>query len=312
MSRTRRLYPQELAKLAGAQVNSASLKTTAWQPNVTVVVLTFNRLHLSRRCIESIYAHADYPFNLLVYDDGSEQETIDYLQDQLAARDKLTLIEPHPHIGWAAARNRAFSRASTDYVFSLDNDIVCQPGWLRETMACAVRHDADFVAPLRLNPGGSVWAFGAELVRSENDTVLEIARWFHDVPLSTIQSWLGERDMMTNFVPGGAALFSVAAFRECGGFDEGYGAGFEDLDFSLKLAKRGYRVWATPRAVLTHDNEWLPQTDADVRYARARYDNEALRRAADLFHARWGVEVLPAKYKVSIQERLDRKLSHER
>lgn len=311
MLRTRRLYPQELGKLAGTQANSIRLTMTANQPSVTVVVITYNRLHLTQRCISSIYAHADYSFELLIYDVGSERETIDYLRDRQVAHDNLTLIEQSPPEALAVTRNRAFARVQTDYVYSLDNDIVCHPGWLRETLACALRHKADFVAPLRLNPDGSVWAFGAELVRSKDETVMEIARWFHDVPLSTIQLWLGERDIVTNFVPGGAGLFSVAAFRECGGFNESYGVGFEDLDFSLTLARRGHQVWATPRAVLTHDDEWLPQTDADVRYARARYDAQSLRRAADLFRARWGVEVLPAKYEVSLQERLDRKLDHE-
>jgi GT2 family glycosyltransferase len=190
--------------------------------------------------------------------------------------------------------------------------MICHSGWLRETMACAMRHTADFVAPLRLDPNGSVWAFAPELVRTESETVLEIARWFHDLPPATVQSIFGENDIVTNFISGGAGLFSRAAFQACGGFDEGYLAGFEDMDLSLKLAACGYTVWATTRAVLTHDDEWLPQTPADVEYARARYDKDLLRAAADRFQARWGVQVLPTKYVQSFQERLERKLANGR
>lgn len=295
---------------ARRQPTLPEVKSASGQPGVTVVVLSRNRLHLTRRCLESLYADADYPFELLIHDDGSQPETLAYLREQQAARDNLTLVRHPSPLGVAAARNLAFSLARTDYVFSMDNDMICHPGWLRETMACAVRHRAAFVVPLRLNVVGTVWAFAAELVRHENDTILEIARWFHDLPLSTVQSLFGENDPVTNLVPGGAGLYSTAAYQACGGFDEGYGGAFEDLDFSLKLAARGYEVMATARAVLTHDDEWLPQVDADREYARARYDPEMLRRAAGHFRARWGVEVLPDKYVVSLRRRLERKLAH--
>jgi GT2 family glycosyltransferase len=244
---------------------------------------------------------------LLIHDDGSQAETLAFLHELERTHANVRLDLPTPRLGCAVARNLAFAQVESDYIFSLDNDMLCHPGWLRETMACAVRHNAAFVAPLRLDTVGQVWAFAPELVRTENDTVLEIARWFHDLPLEMVQSYFGNADLTTNFISGGAGLYARSAFRECGGFED-YRVGFEDLDFSLKLAARGYRVWATAAAALTHDDAWLPQTPADVQYARARNDPVALRRAADQFRARWGLEVLPAKYVVSFEQRLQEKL----
>ena len=123
-----------------------------------------------------------------------------------------------------------------------------------------------------------------------------------------MQAWFAHADVATNFVCGGAGLFSRQAFRDCGGFPEGYDIGFEDMDFCLQMAAQGYCVWATARAVLTHDDRWQPQSDADVRYAERRYDMDALRAAAALFKRRWGVEVLPEKYVDSLRRRLSSKL----
>ena len=306
MPRPRHLYPQELAKIAHAQARAHPAQSAA--PSVTIVILTLDRLHLTRRCIESIYANTDYPFTLLLHDDGSEPATLAYLAELQATRENVRLDEPTTRVGWAVARNRAFANVTTDYVLSLDNDMICHPGWLRETMNCAMRHSADFVSPLRLDANGLVWAFAPELIRTEKERVLEIARWFHALPLEMVQSFFATTELPTNFIAGGAGLFSRAAFDACGGFDEGYVAGFEDLDFCLKLVEHGYTIWATPRAVLTHDDEWLPQTDADVQYARARYDAQQLRLSAEHFAARWGVDVFPPKYVQSMQERFERKL----
>lgn len=314
MIRTRRLYPQELEKIARAGSRplgcSETPRVSNIQPSVTIVLLSLDRLHLTSRCIESIYAHSEYPFELLIHDDGSQPGTLAYLRELCSAHDNVTLIEQTTPLGCAVARNRAFSLVKTDYIASLDNDMVCQPGWLRETMGCAVRHRAAFVAPLRLDPGGKVWAFAPELIYMENNTVLEIARWFHDLPPAQVQSFFGDKDITTNFVAGGAGLFSHRAFLDCAGFDEGYEGGFEDLDFGLKLTERGYTVWATTRAMLTHDDEWMPETEADVRYARERYEMDRLRRAAARFRGRWGVDVLPAKYVSSLEQRLERKLGN--
>jgi hypothetical protein len=80
----------------------------------------------------------------------------------------------------------------------------------------------------------------------------------------------------------------------------------------MQMAAHGYRAWATAAAVLTHDEAWHPQTEADVRYARQRYDLDVLRAGAARFRARWGVEVLPEKYVDSLQRRLSDKLAHGR
>jgi GT2 family glycosyltransferase len=312
MPSTRALHPQEIALLSGRGAGApAPTPKQPRQPTVTVVLLSLDRLHLTRRCVESIYRHADYPFELFIHDDGSQPDTVDYLRSLRAAHDNVALFESPVRLGCAVARNRAFERIGTEYVFSLDNDIVCHPGWLREAMTCAVQHDAAFVSPLRLEPDGRLWSFAPELVRTDHASVLEIARWFHDLPLETVQRWFENADVATNFVCGGAGLFSGAAFRDCGGFPEDYQVGFEDMDFSLQMVARGYSAWATARAVLTHDDLWQPASEADVLYAQRRYDMGALRAAAALFKERWGVEVLPDKYAESLRRRLSRKLGDD-
>lgn len=310
MNRIRRLHPQEMQKIAEAQRQpqpSGQLDRSVW-PSVTVAILAYNRWPLTQRCLESVLANLEYPFQLLIIDNGSQPEAVDQLRAFEAAQPAARVIYLKPNIGTAAARNRAVAETHTDYAFLLDNDLICQPGWLRHTLDCAVRRQADFVAPTRLTIEGQVWAAGLEMIYTDNRATLELARWFHDLPLTVVQALLQGRDLPTNFISGGPALMAVKAYHACGGYDESFHSGFEDMDFSLRLIERGYGVWATVNAALRHDDDWQPHSPADVDYARQRYDLNRLRVDADRFKQRWGVEVLPTKYQVRLEERLHRKL----
>lgn len=313
MTRMRRLYPQEMQKIAEAQRQpvSTSELTRSDQPSVTVVILSLDRLHLTRRCIDSVYANSDYPFQLLIWDNGSQPETIAYLKQLEAVHANVQVIYSGTNVGCGGGRNRAFRLVDTDYIFSMDNDMICHADWLRETMACVVRQAASFVAPMRLNPAGQVWSACNELIHRQETDTLEIARWFHDLPIAVVQSLFKDADLPTNFMSGGLGLFATRVFHEIGEFDENYRAGFEDLDISLRLSDQGYRVWSTVRALVTHDDEWQPHLQADLVYAQQRYDLDQLRCDADHFKARWGLEVLPEKYVTRFQQRLDLKLKAE-
>ena len=49
-------------------------------PTVTVVIPTFNRLALLREAVESIKAQTFHDWELLVVDDGSTDQTVEYVQ----------------------------------------------------------------------------------------------------------------------------------------------------------------------------------------------------------------------------------------
>ncbi|MFC2054211.1 glycosyltransferase family 2 protein [Chloroflexota bacterium] len=305
----RRLYPQELLKvsLAVPPIMEVGSSDSLPEPSVTIVVLSLERIHLTRRTINSIYYNTYYPFNVLVFDNGSSLSTISELQNLAADHDNMQVYYNSTNLGAAGGRNQAFSMVKSEYVVSFDNDIICHPGWLRETMKCAVMYQSDFVAPLRLDVSSKVWSHGSELIYTSNGEVIEIARWFHDLPLDFVQSLFTKKTFSTNFLPGGAGLFNIEAFTCCGGFDPAF-EHFEDIDFSLRLTKNGYSVCTTPHAQLTHDDAWIPNSQLDIEYAKEHYDLSKLYKAAARFKLIWGVDVFPQKYVLAFRDRLNSKL----
>ncbi len=79
--------------------------------------------------------------------------------------------------------------------------------------------------------------------------------------------WWGSTE--ERYVPGCSTInlaFTRAAFDAVEGFDETFGAG-EDLDFSWRLADRGYQLRWVPDAVVEHDwGDWRRQVRRSYLY----------------------------------------------
>jgi glycosyltransferase involved in cell wall biosynthesis len=87
-------------------------------------------LELLKLSLESMRAHADLPFDLMVFDNGSCQEVRDYL---LAAQDAgmiQYLILSEQNLGVVGAWNVLFGAAPGKYIAYSDYDIYFYPNWL--------------------------------------------------------------------------------------------------------------------------------------------------------------------------------------
>jgi GT2 family glycosyltransferase len=214
-------------------------------PRVSILVVTYNNLALTRLCLASIQRAAGaLPFEVIVVDNASADGTPAWLAETAAgALLPLTVVANAHNAGFAAANNQAAARARGDLVVFLNNDCVVVPGWL-ETLVGHLDGDRSLglVGPVT-NSGGNAEAqlgtcyadldgmrrFADDYTRAHHDEVV-------DVPM--------------------LALFCAAMAKErfaaVGGLDERYGRGlFEDDDLALAVQRRGWRV-ALARDVFVH------------------------------------------------------------
>jgi len=99
---------------------------------VSIVLPSFNRLRFLRSAVDSVLAQTFTDWELLIADDGSDEETCDYLQS--LARPGQSLERPGvkvlrlPHSGNpGAVRNAACRIAGGEYIAFLDSDDVWHP-----------------------------------------------------------------------------------------------------------------------------------------------------------------------------------------
>jgi glycosyl transferase family 2 len=97
-------------------------------PRISVVLPTRNRATFLLTAVASVQAQSYANWELLIVDDGSDDET----PERLAAFDDSRIRSLRiPHAGAYAARNVALDRATGDIIAYLDDDNVMHPSWLK-------------------------------------------------------------------------------------------------------------------------------------------------------------------------------------
>jgi GT2 family glycosyltransferase len=215
---------------------------------VVIIILTFNQLETTRNCLNSLM-QAGGSAHILVWDNGSDDGTAAVIEREFPQ----VTVRAHPeNLGVAQGRNEAARLAQQllqpDYLLFLDNDMLVEPGFV-EALQLPLLQDGrvgQTQAKLRfmhdrarLNDGG-----GAKI---------NYLLW-RTTPVGYGDIDRGQYDRVRECVScGGAMMVRTDVFEELGGFDLTFNPfGPEDLDFSLRLQKAGYKALFVPRAVAYH------------------------------------------------------------
>lgn len=125
-------------------------------PAVTVILPTYNRLHYLRQAVESVLAQTFTDWELIIADDGSDEQTRAYLGGcEVLPCVRVMLL---PRLGNpGAVRNVALREARGEYIAFLDSDDLWMPSKL-ELQLTALRATADcqwsYTDHIRINHAG--------------------------------------------------------------------------------------------------------------------------------------------------------------
>jgi len=99
-------------------------------PKVSIIIPTYNRARFLKEAIESVFNQTYLDYELIVVDDGSEDNT-----KQIITRykDRLTYTDI-PHQGVSKARNTGINLAQGEFICFLDSDDLWLPKKLEAQM----------------------------------------------------------------------------------------------------------------------------------------------------------------------------------
>jgi GT2 family glycosyltransferase/glycosyltransferase involved in cell wall biosynthesis len=103
---------------------------------VDIVVCVHNALNDVQSCFQSVFTHTNQPYSLILVDDGSTEETRDYLFD-FAKHYGAVLIRNEEARGYTLAANQGLRQSTAAYVVLLNSDTIVTEGWLDRMVACA-------------------------------------------------------------------------------------------------------------------------------------------------------------------------------
>ena len=184
---------------------------------VNVIITTFNRINLTRICLETLLQTTGPQCGITVVDNASSDGTIPYLETMAARSDRIKIYRLARNMGVSVGVNLGLAVADADYHVKLDNDIeLRKPGWLEEMIAIA---------------GGNpeVGLVGYQL-----------CAW-HKTERVTLGS--GHAFRKSGACNGGCLLIPRKTFEVCGFMCEDYGKyGFEDLDYGNRVLMGGQSI----------------------------------------------------------------------
>ena len=104
---------------------------------IDVIICVHNALEDVKRCLQSVLAHSNPPYRLILVDDGSQDETRDYLIE-FREQQNCTLIRNDAARGYTYAANQGLQAAQGDFCVLLNSDTIVTPIWLDRLTACAL------------------------------------------------------------------------------------------------------------------------------------------------------------------------------
>ncbi|MDR2852448.1 MAG: glycosyltransferase [Burkholderiaceae bacterium] len=258
--------------------------------HLTMIFLASNRSHLSIKLCRSIAEQIpDFKGEVLVIDNGSNEEERETLRRYLHGMPFRWRIEELGHnFGVAGGRNRALSHVRTEWVMSLDNDVYFIKNPLPQLQKDIAVLGCHFITMAILNNDAKMnFIRGGHLYLTFDMNEIFIGGG------GTHQSKLVGHDQpgyLATFMSGNASVFRKDTFIAQGGFDEEMFAGFEDIEFSLRLFRSGMKVGASDVRALAHDDSKLETTD-DIDGERTKFSRQNLKVTAEYFEKKHGYKI---------------------
>jgi len=235
---------------------------SAYDFEVSIIVISFNTRELLRECLTSLHAECSRIracAEVLVVDNASEDKSAEMVDAEFCKSDSpVRVIQSDVNLGFAAANNLAMEQAKGRYIVLLNSDAFFHPGALR----LAIDHmDADTTAGIG----------GAQLV-SRDGAWQPSARTFHSIWIDAIvltglasrfprsrifgapdRTWADPgQTAEVDWVPGAFSILRREALARTGLFDPAFFLYYEEVDLCMRVKAAGYRVLYWPDVVVTH------------------------------------------------------------
>lgn len=234
----------------------ASSNDQRHKSSVLVVILNWNGYPETLTAVESVLG-MDYPnFRVLLVDNGSTDDSVRELGRVVS--DRVEMIETGSNTGYTGGCNIGLRRGMDggfDYVWLLNNDAVAERDTLRSLVRAA---DADERIGL-ISPTIAALVDRSELTFSGAYFSAGQKRYdvTHDPAIA--ETWTAEHPGEAVLI-GTALLVRTAMVREVGLMDPALFAYWEDIDFSVRSNRAGFRN-VVDRASIVYHEEKRPEME---------------------------------------------------
>lgn len=186
-------------------------------PKVSVVIPSYNCAVYLPKAVESVLAQTFQDLEILVVDDGSNDNTAEVLAPYL---DRIHYL-PQANCGLPGARNTGIRKARGEYIALLDADDSWLPEKLAHQLPCFSTPEVGIV----YSDFSVCYADGRSL-----------ASYLADRPLAS-EGWVVDHYLQSRFLFPSTMVFRRECFEQCGLFDQEMLAA-EDIELFTRMCLR--------------------------------------------------------------------------
>ena len=193
------------------------------QPSVTILMASYGRLELLKGSVESALNQQYENYDVLIVDDGSDDEIIKWLQQLELKQPKVSVVF-QKHRGVAAARANGVEKAKAEFICILDSDDTLAPNALEM-----------LVAAMCSTPGCQLVYCNIREIRTNGDEVIQQYHQFDSTRKMLMTTLLKPRLPFKHT----GTLFRRQTALELGSYNVDLPCKV-DIDLYLKFLKAGY------------------------------------------------------------------------
>lgn len=237
-------------------------------PIISIVIVTYNAENYIEECINSILAQTYSSYNIIIVDNNSSDNTRRIIKKMMEHVDRIHLLQNNSNLGFSRACNfgikHAFDVFRSKFILLLNQDTVIQENLLSElTLWHNKTGDGAYCPKILIKKNHTIWWIGTKFLNTKD--------LFKHINLSV--SYHAGKEMEDTFlikqpveieaITGCVLFLPKKIIDEVGYFDEQFFMYAEDLDYSIRLRKKGYKMYIIPNTVVYHD---VPLTDEALKY----------------------------------------------
>lgn len=239
-------------------MTSSSISCSDRQIDVSVIIVNYNTLELTKNCINSVFENTKgINIEIILVDNASQDGSKEYFgQDE-----RITYIYSDKNGGFGFGNNLGMKVAKGKYFFLLNSDTILVNNAISEFYRYAKSHDPKTV-------------YGCWLVGDDGT----YRRSFFFFPSFTISHFLYIKINPQDYSPkwdirevecvtGADMFFPREAYEECGGFDENIFMYGEEGELQYRMMRKGFKrmLINTPRIIHLEGKSSKPSKKSDRR-----------------------------------------------
>ncbi len=226
--------------------------------SIAIIIVSYQAEKYIDACLRSLLVQTHPFFKIVIVDNHSSDHTREIIVKYQSTCTDVHLIENNRNLGFAKANNigmrYALQQFQSPYLFLLNQDTVVEKDLLEKLLIGSGGHkNAVFGPKILIKKNRRIWWIGTRVFTLQDLFKSPKLALSCQINKEKVDATSFDAPLAVDAIVGCAVLIPAKILKDVGYLDESFFMYGEDLDYSLRLKKKGYALYMLPEAIVYHD-----------------------------------------------------------